>query len=376
MPGREGDPDVGAGGFTGSPAALCPAQTQHARCCTLMHERADLQHELRSQPLPPSAPGRFWRNCASRPRGCRRAGAPLCRVRRFDPPRPARAGRAGPVPARLRWRRAATAGTPLRERLTRDRGDKAELAARVCALLQPGQVVLLDAGSTNLVIAQQLPAALGLTVITNAPQIATAASLLEGTSVQLIGGRLASGGGAVGAEALAGAAPARRCVPARPCAVDGDTGVWAMDAEEATLKRAMVACSSRVIVAATTEKLVRGNWQIASLDEIDDLVLTTTAPPALAARFRAAGIAVHPTPLTVPLMSVANRARAEQHATRAAFFIPGFATALWATLVPFAKARTGINDVTLGLVLLCLGAGSLLAMPLSGVLARASVAGG
>ena len=68
-------------------------------------------------------------------------------------------------------------------------------------------------------------------------------------------------------------------------------------------------------------------------------------------------------------MSVANRARAEQHATRAAFFIPGFATALWATLVPFAKARTGINDATLGLVLLCLGAGSLLAMPLSGVLA-------
>ncbi|MDU1661671.1 MAG: MFS transporter [Stenotrophomonas maltophilia] len=68
-------------------------------------------------------------------------------------------------------------------------------------------------------------------------------------------------------------------------------------------------------------------------------------------------------------MSLANRARAEQHATRAAFFIPGFATALWATLVPFAKARTGINDATLGLVLLCLGAGSLLAMPLSGVLA-------
>ncbi|MEG0186425.1 MAG: MFS transporter, partial [Stenotrophomonas sp.] len=68
-------------------------------------------------------------------------------------------------------------------------------------------------------------------------------------------------------------------------------------------------------------------------------------------------------------MSSASRARAEQHATRAAFFIPGFATALWATLVPFAKARTGINDATLGLVLLCLGAGSLLAMPLSGVLA-------
>jgi DeoR/GlpR family transcriptional regulator of sugar metabolism len=74
-------------------------------------------------------------------------------------------------------------------------------------------------------------------VITNAPQIATAASLLEGTSVQLIGGRLASGGGAVGAEALAQVQRLRADVPARPCAVDGDTGVWAMDAEEATLKR-------------------------------------------------------------------------------------------------------------------------------------------
>ncbi|WP_447934187.1 MFS transporter [Stenotrophomonas lactitubi] len=68
-------------------------------------------------------------------------------------------------------------------------------------------------------------------------------------------------------------------------------------------------------------------------------------------------------------MPFANRPRAEQHATRAAFFIPGFATALWATLVPFAKARTDINDATLGLVLLCLGAGSLLAMPLSGLFA-------
>ncbi|MFG6069139.1 MFS transporter [Stenotrophomonas indicatrix] len=68
-------------------------------------------------------------------------------------------------------------------------------------------------------------------------------------------------------------------------------------------------------------------------------------------------------------MSLVNRPRAQQHATRAAFFIPGFATALWATLVPFAKTRTDINDATLGLVLLCLGAGSLLAMPLSGVLA-------
>lgn len=61
--------------------------------------------------------------------------------------------------------------------------------------------------------------------------------------------------------------------------------------------------------------------------------------------------------------------RLQQHATRAAFFIPGFATAIWAVLVPFAKSRTGVGDGELGLVLLCLGAGSLLSMPLAGAMA-------
>jgi predicted MFS family arabinose efflux permease len=62
-------------------------------------------------------------------------------------------------------------------------------------------------------------------------------------------------------------------------------------------------------------------------------------------------------------------ARAEASATRAAFLVPGFVVATWAPIVPFAKARTGLDDAMLGLVLLCLGLGSLLAMPAAGVLA-------
>ena len=59
----------------------------------------------------------------------------------------------------------------------------------------------------------------------------------------------------------------------------------------------------------------------------------------------------------------------ERLATRVAFFISGFGTAAWAPLVPFAKERLGTDDGTLGLLLLCLGAGSSIAMPLSGGLA-------
>jgi predicted MFS family arabinose efflux permease len=61
--------------------------------------------------------------------------------------------------------------------------------------------------------------------------------------------------------------------------------------------------------------------------------------------------------------------RQEQLSTRIVFFIAGFGMAAWAPLVPFAKARANIDDGLLGLLLLCLGAGSVVAMPLAGALA-------
>ncbi|EMI7476652.1 MFS transporter [Morganella morganii] len=64
----------------------------------------------------------------------------------------------------------------------------------------------------------------------------------------------------------------------------------------------------------------------------------------------------------------ATPAGREQMATRALFFVAGFASAAWAALVPFAKLNTGVNDGVLGLLLLCLGGGALVAMPLTGVL--------
>ncbi|MEQ7922416.1 MFS transporter [Xanthomonas sp. WHRI 1810A] len=61
--------------------------------------------------------------------------------------------------------------------------------------------------------------------------------------------------------------------------------------------------------------------------------------------------------------------RLEQFSTRIAFFIAGFSLAAWAPLVPYAKARIGLDEGTLGLLLLCLGVGSIIAMPLAGALA-------
>lgn len=53
-------------------------------------------------------------------------------------------------------------------------------------------------------------------------------------------------------------------------------------------------------------------------------------------------------------------------ATRIIFFIAGFITATWAVIVPFARGNTGVNEAQLGTLLLCLGVGALIAMPVTG----------
>lgn len=58
----------------------------------------------------------------------------------------------------------------------------------------------------------------------------------------------------------------------------------------------------------------------------------------------------------------------ERVATRIIFFIAGMVTAIWAVIVPFAKVNTGVDDAVLGSLLLCLGAGAIVAMPLTGPL--------
>ena len=69
------------------------------------------------------------------------------------------------------------------------------------------------------------------------------------------------------------------------------------------------------------------------------------------------------------LAASAASAVRNQVSTRIGFFIIGFAMSAWAPLVPFAKVRLGLDDGDMGLMLLCLGAGSFVTMPLAGMAA-------
>lgn len=54
--------------------------------------------------------------------------------------------------------------------------------------------------------------------------------------------------------------------------------------------------------------------------------------------------------------------------SRIGFFIAGFGLAVWAPLVPYVRLHIPMTDATFGLLLLCIGVGSLCCMPVSAVL--------
>jgi MFS family permease len=62
----------------------------------------------------------------------------------------------------------------------------------------------------------------------------------------------------------------------------------------------------------------------------------------------------------------AARADPARISTRLSFLVAGLVMAGWAPQVPYAKARLGLGDGAFGLLLLCLGIGSVLAMQVTG----------
>ena len=70
----------------------------------------------------------------------------------------------------------------------------------------------------------------------------------------------------------------------------------------------------------------------------------------------------------IPSAAASADSPAARLATRIAFVVAGFGVSAWAPLIPFAKQRLGADDGLMGLLLLCLGGGSVTAMLRTGPL--------
>ena len=126
---------------------------------------------------------------------------------------------------------------------------KEAIALATRALLRPGQVILLDAGTTTLEVARHLPPDLRATVITNSPPIAVALAEHPNIEVTVLGGMLEKE-----SHALVGAATIEALHSIRAdvlvlgvCSLHPEVGITVVELEESYVSRAMIMNAAEVI---------------------------------------------------------------------------------------------------------------------------------
>lgn len=165
---------------------------------------------------------------------------------------------------------------PMATRIEEARDRKRALARKAASLVQPGQFVFLDSGSTNLALIACLPEEFELTIATNSIDIAAAALRRPDLRLILIGGLVDSSvGGCVDASATLSVAQMNIDLGIiGACAVSFTAGISAHDLSDAIFKRGVLAASRKNLVLVTTEKLgARAPHRVAELKDIDAFVV-------------------------------------------------------------------------------------------------------
>lgn len=184
---------------------------------------------------------------------------------------------------------------PLGERHAERTELKRALARTAVGLVGTGQIIFIDAGSTNTILAKMLPDHRDLTVVTNAPDVALAVLGRPGFDVIILGGKLDSAiGGAIGSRTVRQAQDIRAdlCFPG-VCAIDPQRGLWTYDEEETVFKQAIIEASGETVAIATPDKLVASaTHHTAPITGISHLVVASDTDDDVVARYRAAGVTV------------------------------------------------------------------------------------
>jgi DeoR family transcriptional regulator, aga operon transcriptional repressor len=176
---------------------------------------------------------------------------------------------------------------------------KRSIGIAAAALVQPGQAIVLDVGTTTAAIATALIARTELhdvVVITNALNIAVVLeSAIPRFTVIVTGGTLRPLQHSL-VDPLAGAVleHIRADIAFVGCSgVDVSAGVTNVNLPEADVKRRMIAAAARSIVVADGTKLgVAHHSRVAPLSDVDGLITSADADPRVVRELERAGLTV------------------------------------------------------------------------------------
>jgi DeoR/GlpR family transcriptional regulator of sugar metabolism len=170
---------------------------------------------------------------------------------------------------------------PMAQRREMQADAKARLARAAAPLIRPGQIAILDGGTTHLALIRALPRDLRCTIVTHAPGIAAALEPFAQIDIILIGGRIMRHSmvalGPTAQDAYA-RLHADLCFPG-VTGLHPDTGLTTGDAEEAALKATMIGAAAECVVLATPDKIGAASaWEVAPLTRLTRLVTVASRP--------------------------------------------------------------------------------------------------
>jgi DeoR/GlpR family transcriptional regulator of sugar metabolism len=173
--------------------------------------------------------------------------------------------------------------------------EKIAIGRAAAVLVQPGQIVFIDGGTTAVQMARHLAPTLQATVITHSPSVAVELVPKSGIEVVMIGGRLFKHSiVSLGAGTLEEIRRFR--ADSYFMGVTGihpDAGLTTGDLEEANIKRALMTAAAETIVLASSEKLGRASaYAIASVDNVSTLVVIDRVAGATLKPYRKRGITI------------------------------------------------------------------------------------
>lgn len=172
--------------------------------------------------------------------------------------------------------------------------EKRTIARKALSLLENGQTIILDGGTSTLSLAKLFPANLQLRVITNSVPIAMQLMDHRGVEVIFTGGKINKDSQtAIGMEAIRMFQKVRADLGfLGVCSLHTAVGVTGIEMEETEVKSTIVAASSRVIALATSDKMgTAEHFKVCGITDIDTIV-TDQPDDALFNPYRQLGLQV------------------------------------------------------------------------------------
>jgi DeoR/GlpR family transcriptional regulator of sugar metabolism len=188
---------------------------------------------------------------------------------------------------------AAMGDLSVRAQLSTD--EKAELGRCGAALIKPGQVVILDGGTTALQVARHLDPELRATIVTHSPNVAVQAAAQPHVEIIVLGGRLFRHSMVnVGAAVIEAAARLRADLYLMGVTgVHPQAGLSTGDAEEAAVKHALHQRAAETVVLASSEKLLAASpFVVAPLAALSALIVPAATPEKTLRALRQGGAPV------------------------------------------------------------------------------------